>query len=563
MRNLFLARPCNLLRLTTCKKTQNMLKNQSFSALIFYAFLRKQQKNHHKPIMRLNLLKPAILLTLSTLASPSTTSNASANTPPPLNGKISHKAADLQQYPLPIAQKKININPNFAIKNPILSQNPTGTIIQKIQIQFVNSEGQTTDENNQPIQGKTQREFIQGELKVKVGQPFNPHLIEQDIWRLRRLDIFNKVYVSYTQDTAGVTVTYNLEERKYGNFSFGGGNSGDIGLYGRIGYSHTNLNGLNDQLRINTQISGKDFQYRAGFISPYRRFQPNRFGYSAQIFRSREFSSTFNENIDLPNGDDMREGRFGGSLGLLHNIGDWNSQLALNYTRISIRDSDWRVQNIDKFGNPLSLSNTGIDDLLTVSFGIALDQRNRPSNAFQGSLLSFSTEQSLPVGLGEVFMNRLRANYIQYLPVNWLGSGKIDLEEDPELAEVLAFNLQAGTIIGDVIPAETFNLGGLNSVRGYGGAELASGRSFLLGSVEYRFPIIRPVAGVIFADFGTDLGSGDTILGEPGPVRDKPGTGFGYGIGVRVKSPLGLIRGDLGINDQGDIRFEITTGHKF
>jgi outer membrane protein insertion porin family len=100
-------------------------------------------------------------------------------------------------------------------------------------------------------------------------------------------------------------------------------------------------------------------------------------------------------------------------------------------------------------------------------------------------------------------------------------------------------------------------------VLGYGGAELASGRTFLLGSVEYRFPIIRPVAGVIFADFGTDFGSGDTILGEPGPVRDKPGTGFGYGIGVRVKSPLGLIRGDLGINDQGDIRFEITTGHRF
>ena len=76
-------------------------------------------------------------------------------------------------------------------------------------------------------------------------------------------------------------------------------------------------------------------------------------------------------------------------------------------------------------------------------------------------------------------------------------------------------------------------------------------------------PIIRPVAGVVFADFGTDFNSGDSIVGEPGPVRDKPGTGFGYGIGVRVKSPLGLIRGDLGINDQGDIRFEITTGHRF
>ena len=513
--------------------------------------------------MRLNSIQPAILFSLTTLASGNLTTTATANTLSPLNGEISHQAADLQQYPLEIAETNSSISPNFANQNPIFSQNLTGKTIKEIQIQFVNSEGETIDENNQVIEGKTRKDFIEAELKVKAGQTFNPELIEQDIWRLRRLDIFSKVYVSYAEDSAGVTIIYNLEERQYGNFSFGGGNSGDIGLYGRIGYRHTNLNGLNDQLRLNTQISAKDFQYRAGFISPYRRFQPNRFGYTAQIFRNRNFSDTFNDDIDLPNGDDMREGRFGVSVGLLHDIGDWNSQLALNYTRISIRDQDWRVQNIDKFGNPISLSNTGIDDLFTVSFGIALDQRNRPSNAFQGSLLSFSTEQSIPVGLGEVFMNRLRANYIQYLPLNWLGAGKIDVEKDPELAEVLAFNVQAGTIIGDVIPAETFNLGGLNSVRGYAGSELASGRSFLLGSMEYRFPIIRPVAGVVFADFGTDFNTGDSILGEPGPVRNKPGTGFGYGIGVRVKSPIGLIRGDLGINDQGDIRFEITTGHRF
>ncbi|NMG22505.1 BamA/TamA family outer membrane protein [Brasilonema bromeliae] len=38
---------------------------------------------------------------------------------------------------------------------------------------------------------------------------------------------------------------------------------------------------------------------------------------------------------------------------------------------------------------------------------------------------------------------------------------------------------------------------------------------------------------------------------------------MGYGLGLRVKSPFGLIRGDLGINDDGDIRFEITSGQRF
>jgi outer membrane protein insertion porin family len=81
--------------------------------------------------------------------------------------------------------------------------------------------------------------------------------------------------------------------------------------------------------------------------------------------------------------------------------------------------------------------------------------------------------------------------------------------------------------------------------------------------VEYRFPIAEPVGGVLFADFASDLGSGDTVLGSPAVVRDKPGTGFGYGFGLRVLSPLGLIRGDLGISDRGDIRFELTTGQRF
>lgn len=53
------------------------------------------------------------------------------------------------------------------------------------------------------------------------------------------------------------------------------------------------------------------------------------------------------------------------------------------------------------------------------------------------------------------------------------------------------------------------------------------------------------------------------MLGEPGVLRDKPGSGFGYGLGLRLNSPFGLIRGDLGISDQGEVRFEVTTGQRF
>lgn len=69
--------------------------------------------------------------------------------------------------------------------------------------------------------------------------------------------------------------------------------------------------------------------------------------------------------------------------------------------------------------------------------------------------------------------------------------------------------------------------------------------------MEYRFPILQAVGGVLFADFGSDLSSDKTVLGELGVLRNKPGSGFGLGIGLRAHSPFGLLRGDVAINDQG------------
>ena len=325
-----------------------------------------------------------------------------------------------------------------------------------------------------------------------------------------------------------------------------------------MGYEDANINGLNEQLETNIQVSGKDVQFDSQFTSPYRRGQPNRLGYSFRVFRERDLSRTFNDDIKLSNGSTAREGRFGGSVAVLKSFNDWDTAFGLNYSRISLRDRDYNLARVDRLGSPLSVSGTGIDDLVTVSFAISKDQRDRRDNPTQGSLLTLSTEQAIPIGLGKISSNRLRANYILYVPVTWIGNGR--LTENPEM---LAFNLQAGTNIGEFPPAEAFDLGGQNSVRGYGCGKVASRRSYGLVSMEYRFPILQSVGGVVFADFGSDFGSGKTVLGEPGVLRGKPGSGFGYGLGLRVKSPFGLIRGDLGISDQGDIRFEITTGQRF
>jgi outer membrane protein insertion porin family len=92
---------------------------------------------------------------------------------------------------------------------------------------------------------------------------------------------------------------------------------------------------------------------------------------------------------------------------------------------------------------------------------------------------------------------------------------------------------------------------------------VSTSRSYLQATAEYRFPVYRFIGGAVFADFGTDLGTSGNVLGEPGVQRDKPGSGFGFGAGVRVNSPLGIVRVDLGFGDQGDTRVQFGFGQKF
>jgi outer membrane protein insertion porin family len=152
-------------------------------------------------------------------------------------------------------------------------------------------------------------------------------------------------------------------------------------------------------------------------------------------------------------------------------------------------------------------------------------------------------------------MTRVRGSYSYFVPVKLLKIGK-----GPQ---TLAFNIQAGTILGDAPPYEAFTLGGSNSVRGYEEGALGTGKSFVQGTAEYRFPLFNIVGGALFVDAATLFGTQDDVIGQPGAVRGKPGQGFGYGAGVRVNTPLGNVRIDYGFNDQGNSQLSFGIGERF
>lgn len=432
--------------------------------------------------------------------------------------------------------------------------------IENIEIRFLNKDGQAVDENGQPIRGRTKDYIITRELTLEPGQVFNRSQVERDLQRVFGLGIFEDVQLSLNPgtDPRKVVMVVNLIEKNTGSLAAGAGVSSASGLFGTVSYQEQNLFGRNQKLGAEIQLGQRALLYDLSFTDPWVAGTQN-LAYTVNAFRRRSISLIFDggENeVTLENGDRPRLLRLGGGVSFFRPLApNWRGSLGLQYQRVSVRDGDGDITPRDELGNLLSFSEDGEDDLLTLELGTVYDGRNNRQQPTQGSVLRLSSEQSIPLGKGNIFLNRLRGSFSHYVPVNLLR-----FSPGPQ---TFAVNFQAGTVIGDLPPYEAFSLGGSSTVRGYGEGELGAGRSYVQATAEYRFPIYSLVGGALFFDVGSDLGTGSDVQGNPAGVRGKPGEGFGYGLGIRVQSPLGAIRIDYGFNDDGDSRFHFGIGEKF
>lgn len=440
-------------------------------------------------------------------------------------------------------------------------------VIEDIQIKFVSKNGEETDDKGRPIKASTKSYVILREMEQKPGVVFNRNTIQSDLQRVFGLGIFEDVKPSLTpaQDPRKVLVTLNVTPKNSRSIAAGAGISSGTGLFGTGSVQFQNIRGRNQKVGLEVQIGQRDTLFDLSFTDPWIKNDPYRTSYTANIFRRESVSLNFDGDdteIQLPNGDRPRINRLGTGVTFTRPLSKdvfkraiWTASVGAQYQRVSIRDVDGRLSPRSSQGTLLSFSPNGLDDLLTAQFGIARDRRNDVTIPTQGSLFRIGTEQSVPVGSGGILFNRIRANYSYYIPLKLLPTKKP--------GQTLAFNIQSGGVFGDLPPYEAFSLGGSNSVRGFAEGELAAARYFVLGSVEYRFPVFRIVSGALFADLASDLGSSDSVPGNPGGLRGLPGSGISGGLGVRINSPLGPIRIDYGVGDSGDGRFHFGIGQKF
>jgi len=443
-------------------------------------------------------------------------------------------------------------------------------VVEDIKVGFINEDNKTQNQDGTPVKGNTRDFIVTRELNLKPGDVFNRTTIQSDLQKVFGLGIFDDVNVGLNPgtDPRKVVVTINVKERNTGSISFGAGLSSSTGLFGTFSFQQSNLGGNNQRIGFETQIGQRELLFDVNFTDPWLAGDPYRTSFTANIFSRRLFSFAFsptppgilNPNFDS-NGNRLedinpRENRLGFGFSFSRPISNsFNASAGFRYERVTITDDNNNTSPFDSLGNQLSISPSGTDDLFLFQIAAAQDLRNDPVKTTSGSVLRIASEQSIPLGNGSIFFNRIRLSYSVFYPVSL-----ISLSEGPQ---TFALNFQTGTVIGTLPPYEAFRLGGSNSVRGWDEGKIGTGRSFALVSAEYRFPIFSIVGGVLFAEYGTDLGSGSSVPGNPAGVRGKPGSGGGYGIGLRVNSPLGNIRIDYGLATSGGTQFTFGIGEKF
>jgi outer membrane protein insertion porin family len=441
-------------------------------------------------------------------------------------------------------------------------------LIEDVQVRFLTKDGALVDDQKKPITGNTRPFIVTREAESKPGKIFNRNTAEKDLRRIYGLGIFDDVRVSFApgSDPAKVIVQFNVIERKTSSILAGGGISSTNGLFGSVSYNQLNVGGNAQKLGAEVQIGTRDTLFDLNFSDPWIATDPNRTSYNVNIFQRRSTSLVFDGGktpVFVPGTTDIpRILRKGGGITFSRPLnGDpfsdsaWRGSLGVQYQRVAVVDINGTTTAKDSGGNDLSFSKTGEDDLLMVQLGLTQDLRNSFTDPTQGSLLKLGIDQSVPVGTGSIMMTRARVSFTNYTPVKLINF--------TPGSQAFVFNIQGGTILGDLPPYEAFSLGGTSSVRGYEDGDVGSGRSYIQATAEYRFPIVSIVGGEIFADYGSDLGTGINVPGNPAGVRSKPGNGFGYGAGVRINSPIGPIRIDYALNNRSESRIQFGIGERF
>jgi outer membrane protein insertion porin family len=418
---------------------------------------------------------------------------------------------------------------------------------------------------------KTKPFVMERNLLTKKGDVYNEKMFGDDMRRLFATGAFSDVrrVITVSPDNPDqYNLTIEVDEKRTGAISLGGGADTGTGFFGSVGYTDPNFLGRQQnvnaafsvgsgilQRESTTQARARNYQFDVGWSSP-SLFNTNN-ALSTNLF-GRDLSS-----FNVPLGIERRVGADVTWSRPLDMLGPRTSgSLSLRGENIKLRDfaSDRDLRRFGINNSDRKKQLTG-GTFLSLSPTLAFDTRDNRFNPTNGWLNTVSLTGALGTG------------------ANSYGVASVNLRRYIKLREgiTLALNAQGGkSLLGDIPEFNMFRMGGVNSVRGFSEGGLGIGSGYATATAELRtkvpfvsniknFPLKDTLTAAFFADAGT-------LFSESkfNSVFDRSGFGASIGAGLRFNIPgLGPIRIDYAVpitsagRNSYIRRFNFGVGQKF
>ncbi|MDI6869795.1 MAG: BamA/TamA family outer membrane protein [Bacillota bacterium] len=363
---------------------------------------------------------------------------------------------------------------------------------------------------------KTKDHVIRRELTVKSGDVLNLKELEKSLRRVLNLGFFDEVGRKFTetQDPDVADLTIEVKERKTGSAAFGAGYSSSDGLFGYVEVAEDNFFGRGQRVNVKWEFGQRRTTYDVGFFEPYLDRHRTSLGF--RVYDTQRTLDQIEGGSPVTYNDHQRGGEV--------TVGRPLSEDTRIYTKLKMED----VARTYTDGTPVE-GGTGKSRSITTS--IVNDTRDFFLKPSQGGRRELSVEWAGQLLGSDYTFAKYNTDLAHYWKAGKSG-------------QVVAVRLAGGFLdYRGVEPVlERFLVGGADTIRGYETMAF-SGDKYLVFNAEYRFQLAQNLTGVLFADAGDAWDTNEPV--ELAKFKT------GYGVGLRVDTPVGIMRIDYGIGRDG------------
>jgi len=391
---------------------------------------------------------------------------------------------------------------------------------------------------------KTKEKVITREINIKPGDLFDFEKVKKSLQKIYNLGYFEDVTMKLEPGSEEdvVVLVIKVIEKNTGKFGIGAGYNSEEGLMGFASIEEMNLFGGGQKVGAKLELGGRT-TYKVSFLEPWLANTPTSLGFDVYDTTTNQEDKEGEEVIA-----EYDEIKLGGRLIFGRKISDSiNLGLELKTERV----------NYDLISGALPEdTNEGLTNSLMPTF--TYDTRDNVFDPTSGWYSSLSIEKAGGFLRGDYNFTKYNLTLRTYLSTDFFKDifniGEFKKITDNLSKGVLAFRAMGGMADTDLPSFAEYQVGGMNTIRGYDSGEFSGDKS-LVFNAEYRFPLAENFQAVLFVDWGQAWDIEESI--------DIADLKFGRGVGVRFDTPIGPIRLDYGINEEGIGKTYFSIGHTF